>query len=47
VSERVAVSCIFGAVDDVVTAWVLSDRDYELLPMADGIYDLILHGMVS
>jgi TetR/AcrR family fatty acid metabolism transcriptional regulator len=47
VSERVAVSCIFGAVDDVVTAWVLSDRDYDLLPMADGIYELLLHGMVS
>ena len=45
VSDRLAVSCLFGAVDDVVTAWVLSDREYDLLPMADGIYDLFLHGM--
>jgi TetR/AcrR family fatty acid metabolism transcriptional regulator len=47
VPDRLAVSCLFGAVDDVVTAWVLSDREYDLLPMADGIYDLFLHGMVA
>ncbi|MEO8724926.1 MAG: TetR/AcrR family transcriptional regulator, partial [Acidobacteriaceae bacterium] len=47
VPERLAVSCLFGALDDVVTAWVLSDREYELAPMADGIYDLFLHGMIS
>lgn len=46
-SDRVAVSCIFGAVDDVVTAWVLSDRDYDLAPMAEGIYDLVLNGITA
>ncbi len=24
--------------DDVVTAWVLSERAYDLMPLADGIY---------
>lgn len=47
VSDRLAVSCLFGALDDVVTAWVLSDREYDLAPMAEGIYDLFLHGMAT
>lgn len=45
VPERLAVSCLFGALDDVVTAWVLSDREYDLVSMADGIYDLFLNGI--
>jgi TetR/AcrR family fatty acid metabolism transcriptional regulator len=47
VSDRLAVSCLFGALDDVVTAWVLSDKEYDLAPMSEGIYDLFLNGMTA
>lgn len=44
-SEGLAVSVLFGAMDDVVTAWVLSERSYDLSAMAEGIYDVIVHGI--
>jgi len=44
-SDRIAVSCLFGALDDVVTAWILSERDYELAPLADSISDVLLFGV--
>jgi TetR/AcrR family fatty acid metabolism transcriptional regulator len=47
IPDRLAVSCVFGALDDVVTAWILSDREYDLTPMADGICDLFLNGMAQ
>lgn len=44
---KIAVNCFFGAVDEMVTSWILSDRDrdYKLSDLADVIVDILLKGM--
>jgi TetR/AcrR family fatty acid metabolism transcriptional regulator len=44
---KIAVNCFFGAVDEMVTAWVLSDKDREtpLSSVADILVDILLKGM--
>ena len=44
---KIAVNCFFGAVDEMVTSWILSDkeRDYHLSSLADVIVDILLKGM--
>ena len=46
---KIAVNCFFGAVDEMVTAWILSDRDhdYPLSSLADVIVDILLKGMAT
>jgi TetR/AcrR family fatty acid metabolism transcriptional regulator len=44
-SEKVAANCFFGALDEMVTSWVLSEREYSLVSYADGVADVILLGM--
>lgn len=44
-SEKLAARCFFGALDETVTSWVLSDHDYPLAASADGVVDLLLRGM--
>ncbi len=47
VSDKIAASCFFGALDELVTAWVLSARDYDLAAAADEVVNLLLAGMSS
>jgi TetR/AcrR family fatty acid metabolism transcriptional regulator len=44
---KIAVNCFFGAVDEMVTSWILfdKDRDYPLSSLADVIVDIVLKGM--
>ena len=44
---KIAVNCFFGAVDEMVTSWILWDkeRDYPLSSLADVIVDIVLKGM--
>jgi TetR/AcrR family transcriptional regulator, fatty acid metabolism regulator protein len=44
---KIAVNCFFGAVDEMVTSWILfdKDRDYPLSSLADAIVDIVLKGM--
>jgi TetR/AcrR family transcriptional regulator, fatty acid metabolism regulator protein len=44
---KIAVNCFFGAVDEMVTSWILfeKDRDYPLSSLADVIVDILLKGM--
>ena len=44
---KIAVNCFFGAVDEMVTSWILFDkeRDYPLSSLADVIVDIVLKGM--
>lgn len=44
---KIAVNCFFGAVDEMVTSWILfdRDRDYPLSSLADVIVDIVLKGM--
>jgi TetR/AcrR family fatty acid metabolism transcriptional regulator len=47
VSDKIAASCFFGALDELVTAWVLSTREYDLASAADDVVNLLLAGMSS
>jgi len=50
-SVTVSAHCFFGAVDEIVTTWILSDRehdrDYHLSSLADSIVDIVLKGIES
>jgi TetR/AcrR family fatty acid metabolism transcriptional regulator len=45
ISDKIAANCFFGALDEMVTSWVLSERDYPLAGAADAVVDVILAGM--
>ena len=45
VSDKIAAACLFGAVDEMVTAWVLGSRESDLTAAADPVVDLLLSGM--
>ena len=37
---------IFGVLDEMVTSWILSDKDYALADQSEQIADLILTGLL-
>src|SRR5271166_6164084 len=43
--EKIAANCFFGAIDEMVTSWVLSEKDYPLSHVADPLLDILLSGM--
>ena len=43
--EKIAANCFFGAIDEMVTSWVLSEKDYQLSHVADTVLDILLSGM--
>jgi TetR/AcrR family transcriptional regulator, fatty acid metabolism regulator protein len=45
VNPTFAAKMFFGALDEMVTNWILSDRDYPLEADAGPILDLFVHGM--
>lgn len=47
VSDKIAANCLFGALDEMVTSWVLSEHDYPLAGAADPVVDLFLRGVES
>ena len=44
VDRRLAAKVLFGALDEMVTSWLLSDRRYALQEMAAPVVDLFLRG---
>lgn len=42
---RIARQLIFGAIDEVVTNWVMKDHRYELAPIAEIIHRMLLKGL--
>ena len=44
-SDKFAANCFFGALDEMVTSWVLSEHDYPLANVADVVVDIFLNGM--
>ncbi len=44
-SDKIAANCFFGALDEMVTSWVLSGHDYRLSNVADSVVDIFLNGM--
>jgi TetR/AcrR family transcriptional regulator, fatty acid metabolism regulator protein len=47
VSDKIAANCFFGALDAMVTSWLLSERDYQLAAASNVLVDVILNGMES
>jgi TetR/AcrR family transcriptional regulator, fatty acid metabolism regulator protein len=45
--DKIAANCFFGAIDEMVTSWVLSEKDYPLAHVADSVLDILLSGMRS
>jgi TetR/AcrR family fatty acid metabolism transcriptional regulator len=45
VSDKIAANCFFGALDAMVTSWLLSEREYKLGPAAEALVDVMLRGM--
>ena len=45
VPDKIAAACLFGALDELVTAWVLSNREHDLAAAADPVVDLLMKGM--
>lgn len=41
----ISAKILFGALDEMATNWVLSDRDYPLVNMASSVLEVILNGM--
>ncbi len=44
-SDKIAANCFYGALDEMVTSWLLSDHDYPLGGAADAVVEVILAGM--
>ncbi len=44
-NEKIAANCFFGALDEMVTSWVLAEHDYPLAEAADSVANVILLGM--
>jgi TetR/AcrR family transcriptional regulator, fatty acid metabolism regulator protein len=45
VPEKIAANCFFGALDEMVTSWVLSKHEYPLANAADTVVDIFLNGV--
>ena len=45
VPDKVAANCFFGALDEMVTSWVLNEHEYRLANVADAVVDIFLNGM--
>jgi TetR/AcrR family transcriptional regulator, fatty acid metabolism regulator protein len=45
--EKIAANCFFGALDEMVTSWVLSEHEFPLVNAADAVVDILLNGMRS
>jgi len=45
--DKVAANCFFGALDEMVTSWVLSGHEHRLANVADAVVDIFLNGIRS
>jgi len=45
--DKVVANCFFGALDEMVTSWVLSGHEYRLANVAGAVVDIFLNGMQS
>ena len=45
--DKIAANCFFGALDEMVTSWVLSGHEFDLSHAAEVVVDIFLNGMRS
>ncbi|MCI0571538.1 MAG: TetR family transcriptional regulator [Myxococcaceae bacterium] len=46
-SSKLATKVLFGALDEMVTSWIISGKDYDLGGLAGPVLDLFLHGAAA
>jgi TetR/AcrR family fatty acid metabolism transcriptional regulator len=46
-SRKLATKAFFGALDEMVTSWILSPKGYDLVRQAGPVVDLFLHGAAA
>jgi TetR/AcrR family fatty acid metabolism transcriptional regulator len=46
-SGKLATKVFFGALDEMVTSWILSGRDYDLRGLAGPVLELFLYGAAA
>lgn len=46
-NARVCAKILYGALDEMATNWILSDRDYELETMAEAVLDVFFNGVTN
>ena len=46
-SDKIVANCFFGALDEMVTSWLLSDHEYPLAGAADAVVDVVLGGLAA
>ena len=46
VHPQLAAKAIFGVIDEMVTSWMLSEKDYDLAAQSEQVADLILTGLL-
>ena len=44
-NTRTARKVIFGAIDEVVTCWVMSNKPYDLSALSEPVYDMLVMGL--
>lgn len=44
-NAKIVANVLFGALDEMATNWILSNRRYRLAPMADEVLDIFLNGV--
>ena len=47
VDARLTAKLLFGSLDELVTNWLLSQRNYALVDMAGPMLDILLNGIVE
>lgn len=45
INTRTARKVIFGAIDEVVTCWVMSSKLYELAALSEPVFDILVKGL--
>jgi len=45
INEKIAANCFFGAIDEMVTSWVLAEEEYPLAQAAEPVTNIILKGL--
>jgi TetR/AcrR family fatty acid metabolism transcriptional regulator len=43
--DKIAARCFFGAIEEMVTSWVLAQREYPLVEVAEKVASIILSGI--
>lgn len=45
INDKIAANCFFGALDEMVTSWVLAEEEYPLAQAAESVSNIILKGL--